>query len=160
MITKKEFIKKKKKYINQYKTAQKKVFSFVTKELGYKREGLKLKMAILILIDYLGLENINDNLNNWLLESYLSQDIEQLKKCNITFYNSLEWRNLRKLVLNSYQNKCMKCGSINCLHVDHILPRSKFKHLELDFNNMQILCIYCNTAKSNKDFTDYRNVKN
>ena len=42
------------------------------------------------------------------------------------------------------------------LHVDHIKPRSKHPELELDINNLQILCKDCNLGKSNTDSIDYR----
>jgi 5-methylcytosine-specific restriction endonuclease McrA len=45
------------------------------------------------------------------------------------------------------------------MHVDHILPRSKFPELELDIDNLQVLCEECNLAKSNIDTTDWRSVK-
>lgn len=50
----------------------------------------------------------------------------------------------------------MKCGASKRIHVDHIFPRSKYRHLELDFSNLQVLCEGCNVEKSNTDFTDYR----
>lgn len=40
--------------------------------------------------------------------------------------------------------------------MDHIKPRSKYPHLELVFNNLQILCKNCNQGKSNIDETDWR----
>ncbi|WP_106598587.1 HNH endonuclease [Dyadobacter jiangsuensis] len=42
------------------------------------------------------------------------------------------------------------------MHVDHIKPRSKFPRLELDINNLQILCQYCNIGKSNLYEDDWR----
>ena len=42
------------------------------------------------------------------------------------------------------------------IHVDHIKPRSKYPHLALVFENMQILCEDCNLGKSNVDATDWR----
>jgi 5-methylcytosine-specific restriction endonuclease McrA len=55
----------------------------------------------------------------------------------------------------------MCCGasreSGDQIHVDHILPRSLFPEHELEFNNMAVLCRSCNMAKSNTDFTDWRN---
>ena len=45
------------------------------------------------------------------------------------------------------------------MHVDHIKPRSLYPDLELEFENLQVLCKYCNLEKSNKDEIDYRNNK-
>ena len=51
----------------------------------------------------------------------------------------------------------MKCGKSHVeIHVDHIRPRSKFPKLELDFDNLQVLCKSCNKEKSNLHSTDYR----
>ena len=50
----------------------------------------------------------------------------------------------------------MVCGSTERIHVDHIKPRSKYPELELDINNLQVLCEDCNIGKSNIDETDWR----
>jgi 5-methylcytosine-specific restriction endonuclease McrA len=42
------------------------------------------------------------------------------------------------------------------IHVDHIKPRSKYPKIELDINNLQILCDDCNIGKGNWDETDWR----
>ncbi|RYZ77711.1 MAG: hypothetical protein EOP05_00795 [Proteobacteria bacterium] len=42
------------------------------------------------------------------------------------------------------------------MHVDHIKPRSKYPHLELEFSNLQVLCRQCNFGKSNKYEDDFR----
>lgn len=82
------------------------------------------------------------------------------KKVNADFYSSREWYNLRYRVIRKYGAKCMACGMSPkehgiVIHVDHIKPRSKFPELELEFNNMQCLCMACNLGKSNKDQTDW-----
>lgn len=73
-----------------------------------------------------------------------------------SFYSSWAWKKLRFEVIKTYGATCMCCGSDKNIVVDHIKPRSKFPDLELDFNNMQILCNQCNMGKSNDDFTDFR----
>lgn len=74
------------------------------------------------------------------------------------FYNSKEWLDLRYQVLNKQGNRCKKCGmgAGTKLHVDHIKPRSKYPELELDADNLQVLCEKCNIGKSNKYEDDYR----
>ena len=77
------------------------------------------------------------------------------------FYDSPEWRNLRYRVLRKYGFKCMACGArpgVYPLHVDHIKPRSKYPDLELDENNLQVLCRDCNLGKSNHFDDDLRNI--
>lgn len=73
------------------------------------------------------------------------------------FYESKKWHLLRKKVFGVYGAKCMKCGSQKGqMHVDHIKPRSRFPDLEMDFNNLQVLCRSCNIEKSNLNEIDYR----
>lgn len=73
------------------------------------------------------------------------------------FYESREWQELRYKVLIHWGRKCMCCGTTEGeMHVDHIKPRSKYPELELDFNNLQVLCRACNMGKSNTDETDFR----
>ena len=84
-----------------------------------------------------------------------------LTTCGISFYDSKEWKRLRYRVLKKYGACCMCCGKNYKddrvkIHVDHIKPRSKHPHLELDFENLQILCEDCNIGKSNLDDTDWR----
>ena len=66
------------------------------------------------------------------------------------------WQRLRRQVFEAYGKKCMKCGSCDELHVDHIKPKSRFPKLAYKFSNMQVLCKECNKLKSNTDYTDYR----
>lgn len=74
------------------------------------------------------------------------------------FYQSREWRKLRFATLHKYGYKCMACGvgREKVLHVDHIKPRSKYPELELDGENLQVLCVDCNLGKSNKFEDDLR----
>lgn len=73
------------------------------------------------------------------------------------FYASKEWRILRMQVILKYGRVCMCCGADKKkIHVDHIKPRSKYPALELDFNNLQILCEDCNMGKGAWDETDWR----
>lgn len=95
------------------------------------------------------------------MEAKWSRAPLKVKKSVIAdFYKSPAWRELRYEALLKYGCKCMACGSTPesgaILHVDHIKPRSKFPHLRLDINNLQILCEPCNMGKSNKDETDFR----
>jgi len=76
------------------------------------------------------------------------------------FFKSRDWRELRYKVLSNHGGKCMLCGRGAkdgvVIHVDHIKPRSLRPELELDIDNLQILCDDCNIGKSNKDDTDWR----
>jgi hypothetical protein len=59
---------------------------------------------------------------------------------------------LRALVLARDGCACRHCGATTNLHVDHIKPRAKGGHDDLD--NLQILCQRCNSAK--RDLTGRR----
>ena len=89
----------------------------------------------------------------------VTKKTKRKKRKNETFYESREWRELRYEALKKHGRKCLCCGQQPpdvVLHVDHIKPRSKYPELELDINNLQILCKDCNLGKSNTDSIDYR----
>jgi len=75
---------------------------------------------------------------------------------NQSFYSTWEWKKARFETIKRYGAKCMLCGSEDRIVVDHIKPRKKYPDLELDLNNLQVLCNDCNMGKSNDDFTDFR----
>jgi hypothetical protein len=72
------------------------------------------------------------------------------------FYQSKVWSKLRKVIFKRDGRICALCKSTERLHIDHIFPRSKFPHLSLDPNNMQVLCRDCNIEKSNFNSCDFR----
>lgn len=93
----------------------------------------------------------------------LQTEIQNLRKGNSPrqqpqgFYETRAWRELRYKAIRRYGRRCMACGTQNgIIQVDHILPRLTHPHLELEFSNLQILCMDCNLGKSWKDRTDWR----
>lgn len=71
-------------------------------------------------------------------------------KGNEDFYKTPEWRELRFKVLRKFGFSCMACGRKPpdiILHVDHVKPRIKFPELQLDKDNLQVLCEDCNLGK-------------
>ncbi len=76
------------------------------------------------------------------------------------FYQSQEWRELRYRVLREQKGRCQACGMTAKdgakLHVDHIIPISHNPRLQLDPNNLQILCEDCNLGKGATDRIDWR----
>lgn len=85
---------------------------------------------------------------------------KETKAVNKEFYFSDEWRTLRYKALRQHGGCCQCCGNRampgNPLHVDHIKPRSKYPELELELNNLQVLCADCNLGKRAWDETDWR----
>jgi len=72
------------------------------------------------------------------------------------FLRSYEWRKLRMQAIRLYGNKCLCCGAMGNIHVDHIKPRKLFPELALSLDNLQVLCEECNHGKGNWDMTDWR----
>lgn len=90
------------------------------------------------------------------------------RKLRDKFYRSEAWKKIRyqKLKEVSYCECCGKekgdeteSGAKVKLSVDHIKPRSLYPELELDINNLQILCQFCNEGKGCEDETDWRKKK-
>jgi hypothetical protein len=83
-----------------------------------------------------------------------------IRQSSENFYRSREWRQVRYEALIKCGRACMCCGAKPkdgiILHVDHVKPRSKYPQLELDINNLQILCEDCNLGKSNIYEDDFR----
>lgn len=61
---------------------------------------------------------------------------------------------VRDRIMKKCGSKCVHCGAIEQLEVDHIIPLSKGgRH---DEDNLQILCRSCNSKKSNHvNYLDY-----
>lgn len=78
------------------------------------------------------------------------------------FYSSWEWKQVRFEAIKINGNRCQCCGwqpndtKFGWLVVDHIKPRRKYPHLELDVSNLQVLCNACNQGKSNIYTDDFR----
>ena len=86
--------------------------------------------------------------------------VKVLRQPSGDFYASREWRAARYQALKANDGRCELCGASKhtgaVMHVDHILPRSKFPKLQLEPTNLQVLCEDCNLGKSNTDYTDWR----
>lgn len=67
------------------------------------------------------------------------------------FCRTREWMSARQQTLMRYGPVCQCCGadraSGTIMQVDHIKPRSRFPALELDLENLQVLCRECNIGK-------------
>jgi len=98
------------------------------------------------------------------IASFFNLEIDELKiVCKLPskkFYASSEWRYLRYHTVKKRGQSCECCGAGVkngvIIHVDHILPRSVYVEHALNMANLQVLCEFCNKAKSNIDTTDWR----
>jgi hypothetical protein len=127
--------------------------------------GLKNKRAVEIFCELYNLDIIKegvsrDGIRKKLADFYINgnfKGVSLMVNGAVNFYETEEWRSLRVKVIKRYGKNCMKCGrGDRQTHIDHIKPRSLFPELELDFNNLQVLCKVCNMKKSNKNTIDYR----
>jgi hypothetical protein len=64
-------------------------------------------------------------------------------------------KNWWQLLLNFYGAACMKCGAVNKLTHDHVIPI--FLGGPEAMSNFQILCRSCNCKKGSRSCADYRN---
>jgi 5-methylcytosine-specific restriction endonuclease McrA len=84
---------------------------------------------------------------------------EEYRRRSAEFYNSEIWRETRYRALKRHGARCQCCGRSGRdveLHVDHIKPRWRYPQLELDPDNLQVLCADCNLGKRGWDETDWR----
>ncbi len=73
------------------------------------------------------------------------------------FYSSWEWKAARFDILEKYGPTCMLCGYEGPrIVVDHIKPRRRYPELELDRDNLQVLCNDCNMGKGSRKTVDLR----
>lgn len=72
-----------------------------------------------------------------------------LKSNSTGQFTKLEWENL----CQQYDYKCLRCGQVKPLTVDHVIPLTKGG--TNDIGNIQPLCYSCNSSKRSKS-TDYR----
>lgn len=77
------------------------------------------------------------------------------------FYTSFAWLNLRMEALKIHGARCQCCGASRrqngiVINVDHIKSRRLHPELELEIDNLQVLCNACNKGKGAIDQTDWR----
>ena len=106
-------------------------------------------------------KRVESAIHNHLKGHEIGKILTTRKKESSNFYDSKEWQRVRYFVLRKYGGKCQLCGRSYkedgvVIHVDHIKPRSKYPELELDQNNLQVLCKDCNLGKMARDEIDWR----
>lgn len=80
------------------------------------------------------------------------------------FYNSSEWRALRKLVLERDHNECVWCkdeGKVTRenLEVDHIKELEFYPEFALDIDNLRTLCKACHNKRHDRFDKNDRNFR-
>ena len=58
------------------------------------------------------------------------------------------WKALRAAVLERDDWRCVQCGELRRLEVDHIMPVKTHPELAWDMGNLQILCGRCHSRKT------------
>jgi 5-methylcytosine-specific restriction endonuclease McrA len=124
--------------------------------------GLKENLLIRFVCDTYGIEPPpNKKLKKkWFASIYLDQSFDLIKKDErLRNYTSSEWNKAKRFIFSKYGEICLRCGSKENIHLDHIKPYSLFPELSLDLDNLQPLCQSCNSSKGNRRTVDYRNSK-
>lgn len=70
------------------------------------------------------------------------------------------YQDAKSFLINQLGNYCSFCEKHNtrsALHVEHIYPKSKYPHLENDWDNFLLACVNCNSVK-NKKIIDISNI--
>lgn len=80
----------------------------------------------------------------------LRQEVEVMERVinRIGFARTVIPESVKLLIYARDEGKCVRCGSTEKLHFDHIIPVSKGGGNSE--NNIQLLCEYCNLQKSDK----------
>jgi len=152
------------------KRAQERVKALNDKEakvkswLGIGGQYSRLEIVILTYAKFDIVYDATKHLNSHLIDAYNMTIKHERKtftvKTKKEFYSSRVWKILRYQAFEKYGNRCQCCGGAPSdyltMHVDHIKPRSTHPELELDINNLQILCEDCNVGKINQWDTDWR----
>ena len=79
------------------------------------------------------------------------------KRSIITENFNYKAKKIKQQLAKDFHMSCGYCGDshyfvggINNFHVDHFAPKSRFKELENNYQNLVYSCPYCNCSKSNK----------
>lgn len=65
------------------------------------------------------------------------------------FYNSEEWRRVRRQVLHRDNHTCVQCGKkADRMQVDHIYSRKDYPQFALQVTNLRTLCPTCHAHQA------------
>jgi len=68
-------------------------------------------------------------------------------KYHSKLHSTKTWQDLRRIQIRQ-QPFCVKCGSVDKLHIDHINPHNEDPDLFFDQDNLQTLCSKCHARKA------------
>lgn len=104
-------------------------------------------------------------LKNEIESSKKPKSAKKPKRKKDLFYSSWEWRKMRLFIIERDEGRCSICGRTVedyrddgvtkvRISVDHILKRSTHPELQLDPNNLRILCVDCHEAITEKEIPE------
>lgn len=80
------------------------------------------------------------------------QTWDEYRAARDAFYQSPEWKEIRKRVIEKSDGRCVYCKRIptrgNPINIDHRIPLCKNWGLRLSLSNLQVTCHECNKKKS------------
>lgn len=65
-----------------------------------------------------------------------------------SIYRTPRWKAVRLLAKRRDGFRCIKCGAVGRLEVDHVKPLRTDPDLAFELSNLQTLCITCHSAKT------------
>jgi 5-methylcytosine-specific restriction endonuclease McrA len=74
--------------------------------------------------------------------------VKTYKRHGTSIYDTPRWKSVRFLAKRRDGFKCVKCGGVNRLQVDHVKPLRTHPDLAFDLGNLQTLCVRCHSAKT------------
>ncbi|ATH70838.1 HNH endonuclease [Bacillus altitudinis] len=93
---------------------------------------------------------------------HLFRSKSPIRNCDRKYQN---YRSFKSYLIKDFNNRCGYCdaydgwsGGPRVYHIDHFAPKSKFPHLENEYENLVYACPFCNLAKGNDWLSDSENI--
>lgn len=133
--------------VNEYKSGQ----SGPRKIQIYRkiRNGIWVDMGFYNLIDGFFENNGSRNVCKFILDPIIDENSQEEDQTLGIDHNRFIPGDVMREVYERDQGKCVVCGSMENIHLDHKIPFSKGGSSK-DPRNIQLLCQACNLAKSNR----------
>lgn len=72
----------------------------------------------------------------------------RFRRTNNALYSTPRWKSVRFLAKRRDGFKCVLCGAVGRLEVDHKKPLRDHPELAFDLSNLQTLCVSCHARKT------------